>query len=697
VLEDTAPFVAPDSAEVVEILPKGVTPWANHVVVLADGAIHMEGGRSRIRVCAPQAAKTLIENRAEQLLQQTDLFDLLLTADRARRAPMRGTAFELIHTETKWNRLLQQIRRQADDPHYAGRIQKESYIELLQLAGVSEETQRMLMGVSGPTHTQIAQSFQRAQQANRDKHHDWISEAIESRLGRGWVEVFSDIVPFVPHDAEEISRRLPTVGWPHVVSAFVLADDSLHLDYGRTRTRIVAPHAIEPLQHAALTRLLTYADLYTLLDWKLRCEQPPPPRSLAAYIQETDDRIEALTQTICQRVRTPQYQGKVTKPAHLHLLVKLGFAEEAHRLAGSTQREWAFRSTKKPTAYPLVPRPDDQLATILAQRFRQRWVELVQDVVPYLPPTSPEIAELLPGSLTPWTRHIAILHDGSIHMEGGRLRILVCDPQKAQARLHRAATDALRGEDLYVLLDTLRMAQTQPRANTLCGAIAANPQWMAALKKQIVHVATLPRWAHTITRAHHVRMLSELGVDVSNLMSTKTNLRFPDIGRIAGSRPPRAERRRVASLEQLQSERIKHHWQEVEDDAVPYVDATDPRVRQLYRNPDPTHRFAALLDDGTIVYEGGTTRRWITKSNQALSVVARQAQRIIATAGVHWLLDLITHITEGRSKAAIHRWFREHPEWIETLRQRIVKLAADPDTRFTRPEHLRLLQELMKQ
>ena len=697
--EDTVPFVPPTSPEVAELLPAQAAPAMRHVAVLRDGSVHLEGGRTRVRLCGQRLVDQLLAARFEAVMSEDDVFKLLDVGLRMQAGAPERTIFAYIARDPRRREaLLGRLRERASDPAYSGRITRSDHLSLLADAGLDEASLRSMSGATGLTLDQQREALERLRAARATTPAERLSELLEQKRAAGWVELHEDVVPFVATTASEVAEVLPPSAAPGMRHVIVMRDGSVHLEGGRTRVRLCDPRRAKALIAEAFEALLAEDDLFRLLEAATRVRRSPPENTVHRFVETAATRREALLRRIRERAADPAYAGRISRKDHLEGLREAGVADTE---LASLGRPGAVGSegpaAKRPSPQRKTP-PADRLAELLAERSGPGWVELHEDAAPFLAADDPHIRERLPAKAAPWTRNVAVLDDDSLHLEGGRTRIRLCRNGVAERLLGDAASRILASEDLIELLDFELRCRAHPPRTTAHGYVVASTRLHEALLERIRQIAGDRQWDGRIKRRPHLELLEELGVDSMRVLFLQGIVhRVADAAAAGqggtGGEKGGPEARARGRLERLVQARQAEGWVTLPTESVPYVAETDPRVREVFVAPDGMHRFAAVLDDGTIVHEGGTSRFWIVPRERAGEVLEERARYLLRTSNVYTLLDLYLssrHVTPRSTPT--ERLFAERPELAELLTERIREEVRSRDLRFTRPDHLEALQ-----
>lgn len=687
-LREDAPPLRPDDPAITEVIRSG-SPWAALVAVLRDGSLHMEGGVTRVRLCPPAVARALVDARVAALLEEDDLHRLLHTATLAAGAPRSGTALARLARGPGREQLLARLRVLAEAAPPGVRLARRSDVEILRQAGVGGA---ILAGLTGDPSLDEARVPVAPPRPARSR----LDELLAAATTDGWVEVHEDIVPFVRPDDPAVRELVPVAGAPGLLHAAVLADGSLHLEGGRTRVRLCPPRRVEALLRERWARVLGETDLHVLLDLAIRARETTQQPTLHGWVAARADRRAALLSRIKERASDTGYAGRITRRPQLDVLAEAGVDEAILAALGSKlllPGVAALAAARKGTS--VRPPPGDRLAELIADRASKGWVEVHEDVAPFLDAEDPAILERIPARAVPWARLIAVLEDGALHLEGGRQRVRLCSPRAAERLVDAAARRALESDDLIALLDLAVRARRHPPNHTVWAHLVAVPALWDGLLLRIRELAREPKWEGRVPRRSWQDILALAGVDALRrlfLEGTVHQAGIDDGARSAAAR--RAAEAAEARLVGVLSERIAGGWVTLPTGAVPYVDADDPRIRELFPDPDPDHRFAAILMDGTVIHEGGTTRFWLVPPERAGEVLERHAWETARAGEVHALLDLLLSSGQQAARHPLTALIASRPDLRCSIEDRIRTAARAGRHRFTRPEHLDLLRAL---
>lgn len=686
--------VARDTAAV-----DGGRRWWAFGARLADGSLHLEGGARRLRVLPPKAAGRLVDARIAEVLDGSDLRVLLHIRARARGRHhttdlQRALASRPKDLAALDARICALAPEASANPPLAPKA-----VAMLTEAGVDDATVRRLRRARDLTPEELARIEERAAapppaQSASARLDSLIAAATADR----WVELREDVVPYLPTDDPSIEELLSTRKAPGLQHAALLTDGAVHLEGGRTRVRMCPQRAVEPLLRARWTRILGETDLHVLLDLAIRAREQTAQPTLHGWVAARPDRRAALLAHIKDRASDPAYAGRITRRPQLDVLAEAGVdAADLAALGSKLLLPGVAASAAGRPAAASRPPAGDRLADLIAERAAKGWVEVHEDVAPYLPDDDPAIAERVPSRAVPWTRLIAVLDDGSLHLEGGRQRVRLCPPRTAARLTTAAARRVLEGDDLLALLDLAVRSRRHPPSNTIWHHMNANPAMWDGLLARIRELSREARWEGRIQRRSWQEILSLAGVDAMRRLFLEGVVHHA--GQEASARGAESAAERAASAAEARllsvlSEKIARGWVTLPTGAVPYVDERDPRVRDLFRDPDPDHRFAAILDDGTVVHEGGTSRWWLVPPDRAGAVVERHAWEMARAGEIHGLLDLLLSSGSTAARHPLTALVAARPDLRRSIEDRIRAAARSGRHRFTRPEHLDLLRAL---
>lgn len=683
-LREDAPRLA-DGDDVAEQLPLGPGRLA---AILADGSIHVESGTTRTRLCPPAVARAIVQARVDDVLRATDLRLLLHVAALASAGGSPGSSLERLGSGRARAQLLRRIGDLAGRADV--RLHRRRDRELLSEAGVAPDVIERLFGVEEQAAAREAASAAAAARREAEAERTGRLEALLNRAA-GWAELHEDVVPYLEPGDPSIAEDLPTGGAPGLRHAALLRDGSLHLEGGATRVRLLPRPQAAKLLDAAGRRALERGDLFQLLELAVRAKHGPPPLSLAGWVAATPARGRELLQRVGALAGAPD-APHVSRRVHAEILQEAGVPAEVLEAVGAAARP----APPPPTA--ARPPAGDRLAELLADRAGKGWVELHEDAAPFVADDEPSIAERLPPRAAPWTRLVAVLDDGSVHLEGGLRRVRLCAPAVATKLLDRAARRVAASDDLLELLELAVRARRHPPRWTLAHHVASSRRSWEGLLARIRDVAADPRWEGRVHRRAWQEILDAAGVDAVRrlLLEGAILARGAEDDEAARARRARsaAEQARARLLDAV-ADRLAHGWVAVPSGAVPYVDAADPRVRELFRDPDGVHRFAAILEDGTIVHEGGVTRWWLVPPERSGAVVERHAWETARGGPVHGLLELL--IAARGEAAATHPLtglLAARDDLRREVEERVAAAVRDGRHRFTRPRHRELLRSL---
>lgn len=697
-LRDDAPWLADDDPSIAERLPVEGRGGVQRAAILRDGSLYVEAGASRTRLCPPAVARALVDDRVAVLLASDDLHLLLHVAALASSGGAPGSSLERLGRAKGRGQLLTHIRRLA--PGAQVRLHRERDAAVLKEAGVEADVITRLFGRSGELEARAATAAsiderRRAEAARAGRLDGLLAQAASA----GWVELREDVVPYLDASDEAIVEPLPTGGAPGLRHAARLADDTLHLEGGRSRVRLVPPGVAAAMLDAAGRRALEGDRLVALLELAVRSRHAPPALTVAGWLAATPARGDELLRRIHEVAIAASAGERVTRRAHVEILEAAGVPADA---LAAVVRGRARASAGAAAPEPATARPPagDRLADLIAERAAQGWVEVHEDGAPYLAADHPAIVERVPARAVPWTRLIAVLDDGALHLEGGVRRVRLCPPATASRLLDQAARRLAEDDDLLRLLELAVRARRHPPRWTLAHHVASTRRAWQGLLARIRELADHPRWDGRIHRRAWLELLDEAGVSAMRRLFLEGAVRArgatteAEAEARARRRPTAAEEAEARLLDAI-SDRVSRGWVSLPAGTVPYVDAGDPRVLELFSDPDGDHRFAAILEDGTVVHEGGVTRWWLVPPERAGGVVERHAWETARGGGVHGLLDLL--LASAGPRAAAHpltHLVATRDDLRQTIEDRVRAAARAGGERFTRPEHVALLRAL---